>query len=57
LPIEKNNAVRRIERAQESAKRRHDNDLPTIEELKRGDFVLVYKVSQQYSKSHKLHPK
>ncbi|CAG8733082.1 18318_t:CDS:2, partial [Dentiscutata erythropus] len=57
LPIKRNDTVKRIEKAQESAKRRHDNDLSTIEELKKGDFVLVYKASQQHSKSHKLHPK
>ncbi|CAG8785452.1 18378_t:CDS:1, partial [Dentiscutata erythropus] len=57
LPKVRNNAVRRVEKAQESAKRRHDQDLQHIEKFKKGDLVLVYKASQQYLKSHKLHPK
>ncbi|CAG8847442.1 20573_t:CDS:1, partial [Gigaspora margarita] len=53
----RNNAVKRVEKAQESAKIRHNNNLSLTEEIKRGELVLVYKASQQHSKSHKLHPK
>ncbi|CAG8484275.1 9644_t:CDS:2, partial [Dentiscutata erythropus] len=52
-----NKAVKRVEKAQENAKRRYDQNLLPIEEFKKGDQVLVYKAFQQYSKSHKLHPK
>ncbi|CAG8681793.1 18789_t:CDS:2, partial [Dentiscutata erythropus] len=57
LPKVRNDAVKRIKKAQESAKRRHDQDLQHIKEFKKGDLILVYKASQQHSKSHKLHLK
>ncbi|CAG8502581.1 14067_t:CDS:2 [Dentiscutata erythropus] len=57
LPGIRNDAVKRVKKVQESTKIRHDQELPPIEEFKRGDQVLVYKASQQYSKSHKLYPK
>ncbi|CAG8778504.1 5595_t:CDS:2, partial [Dentiscutata erythropus] len=50
LPKVRNDAVRKVEKVQESAKRRHDQDLQHIEEFKKGDLVLVYKASQQHSK-------
>ncbi|CAG8645805.1 26368_t:CDS:2 [Dentiscutata erythropus] len=44
-------------KTQENAKRRYDQELSPIEEIKKGELVLIYKASQQYSKSYKLHPK
>ncbi|CAG8600900.1 19578_t:CDS:2 [Dentiscutata erythropus] len=38
----RNDTIKRVEKTQESAKIRHDHNLPTIEEIKRGDQVLVY---------------
>ncbi|CAG8733145.1 12000_t:CDS:2, partial [Dentiscutata erythropus] len=37
LPQVRNDAVRRVEKVQESAKRKYDQDLQHIEEIKRGD--------------------
>ncbi|CAG8490560.1 12020_t:CDS:2 [Gigaspora margarita] len=50
-------AVRQVKKAQESAKIRYENNTLLIEEIKKEELVLVYKASQQHSKSHKLHPK
>ncbi|CAG8586124.1 1638_t:CDS:2 [Ambispora leptoticha] len=57
LPYVRYNAVKRIEKVQERAKEKYDNQLSPIKEIKKGELVLVYKASQQHSKSHKLHPK
>lgn len=54
LPQVRSDVVKWVEKAQESAKRKHDHQLPHIEEIKKGELVLVYKASQQHSKSHKL---
>ncbi|CAG8623869.1 9073_t:CDS:2 [Dentiscutata erythropus] len=45
LPVVRNDAVRQIKKAQESAKRKHDQNLQHIEELKKGNLILVYKAS------------
>ncbi|CAG8845969.1 41227_t:CDS:1, partial [Gigaspora margarita] len=57
LPVARKDGIRQVERAQESAKIKHNNNLPLIEEIKKGELVLIYKASQQHSKSYKLHPK
>ncbi|CAG8781517.1 22357_t:CDS:1, partial [Cetraspora pellucida] len=50
-------AVIRVERAQQKVKERCDKQASIIEELKKGELVLVFKASQENSKSHKLSPK
>ncbi|CAG8850166.1 31259_t:CDS:1, partial [Gigaspora margarita] len=37
LPQVQNDAVKRVEKAQESTKRKHDLQLPYLEKLRRGD--------------------
>ncbi|CAG8797873.1 4831_t:CDS:1, partial [Gigaspora margarita] len=50
-------AVERVENAQKSAKIWYNRQLRPLDDLKKGDKVLVYKASQEYSKSYKLYPK
>ncbi|CAG8486230.1 610_t:CDS:2, partial [Scutellospora calospora] len=49
--------VERVEQAQRIVKKRYDQQLRVIENLKKGDPVLVYKASQATSKSNKLNSK
>ncbi|CAG8760906.1 14149_t:CDS:2, partial [Cetraspora pellucida] len=49
-------AVIRVEKAQQKAKKRYTQQALKIEDLKRGELILVFKASQENSKSHKLSP-
>ncbi|CAG8533966.1 1743_t:CDS:2 [Cetraspora pellucida] len=50
-------AVEKVEQAQKLAKKRHDRQLRIMENLEKGNSVLVYKASQATSRSNKLDPK
>ncbi|CAG8799163.1 28995_t:CDS:2, partial [Gigaspora margarita] len=57
LPQSRAAAVERVKTAQKSAKVRYDQQLRSLDDLQKGNKVLVYKASQEHSKSYKLYPK